>query len=777
MATEIAQIPKNTYRQKKVITRAPDAIIHINNSPTIEVCPICQAKMNLSEYLTSITTSLSNNTTVGTANIVITIPRHGHNTNYLVRGGKVYGLRLMDEVEIYFKGYFKNDAGDYYYYKSFWGIITEIAESYNDGLQTITINCQSMLKWMQLMQTNVHPAAVAFQYVMSSGSAGAALYSSKVYAGMNPWEIIYLLVNISFLNIVHPTVFNQEGPETPSNPFTYKDIDLMNAWMDKFQRIKSALRMFGTTPESFISIDKPDFQEGKKKALEQVQVKGLEAAASNIPNIATKILYDSSLLKDFKPFFKMEEQQQLDVLQSSYQSNLEIISMVKAYTGFEFYLDTTGELVFKPPFWNLDVRDNPIFVIKDEEILSWDIIESEAEIVTRVEVMGRVNQQFPGVGTASTRGVYTDYNLARRFGLRCNQINGSLCNTKESCYYYAISEMERVNAGRFTGSLAIIGRPELKLGFPVYIESKDSFVYVENIQHNFSFGGTFTTQVQFSSMRRKYVGPDNKGIRTPDDVKDVAPFSINGESTMLVLQGYTDDDAARQKQLENTMKIAAQTSDAIVQQDETESNTQVANKPAFDDKLAHADPAFNAVQNTLVKTNRYGTYIEKDLSDPLVQEILKKMEEAKTKDSTTEYMSILDYAIPVSDENGYELIGVFENGRTYKLLRDGNLLKKGALNILGQQIDRTKSANRVTTSDKTDTSQKSADAKVLKDPIVGGYTYSKHQAQTLTELTPTGQKTATQCICNTLVQFGTILQPETTRQALIQDARRKLGGT
>jgi len=775
MATETAQLAKNTYRQKKVIARAPDAVVLINNQPSIEVCPICHAQMNLSEYITSITTSLSNNTTVGTANIVITIPRHGHNTNYLVRGGKIYGLRLMDEIDIYFKSYFKDSSGEYKYYKAFWGVITELAESYNDGLQTITINCQSMLKWMQLMQTNVHPAAVALQYVMSSGAAGAAIYAGKSFAGMNPYEIIYLLVNVSFLNIVHPVVFEKEGPETPGNPFTYKDNDLMKAWVDKFSRIKQALRMFGTSDKSFLNISNPDFEEGKKQYLSQAYPKAVDAAASNIPNIATKILYDSSLLKNFKPFFKPDEQQQLDPIQSSYQSNLEIINETKLYTGFEFYLDTTGEFIFKPPFWNLDVRDNPIFVIKDDEILSWDIIESEAEIVTRVEVMGRLNQQVPGQSVASTRGVYTDYNLARKFGLRCNNITGYLCNTKESCYYHAISEMERINAGRFTGSLAIIGRPELKLGFPVYIESKDSFVYVENIQHNFSFGGTHTTQVQFSSMRRKYVGPENKGIRTPDDVKNVAPFSINGESTMLVLQGYTADDVVRQKQLESSMKTAAQTQASVIKKD-VNNSTAPTNPITVADKEAHGDPAFNAAQNTLIKTNRYGTYIEKDLSDSLVQEVLKKMENAKAKDSTTEYLAILDYAIPVSDENGYELIGIFENGRTFKLLQDGTLQKKGPLNALGQQIDRAKSPSRIAKSDVTNKVQASVDQKALKDPISGGYTYSNYQAATLAKLTPTGSKTASQCICNTLVQFGNILQPETTRQALIQDARRKLGG-
>ena len=111
-----------TYKQKKVTKLAPDAVVRINGKATIEICPKCKATINLSKYITSISSSLACNTTIGNAQFNIAMPRHGDDGVYMVRGGKVFGLELMDEVEIFIKGRFVNQNNDYNYYKVFWGV-------------------------------------------------------------------------------------------------------------------------------------------------------------------------------------------------------------------------------------------------------------------------------------------------------------------------------------------------------------------------------------------------------------------------------------------------------------------------------------------------------------------------------------------------------------------------------------------------------------------------------------------------------------------------------
>jgi len=54
-----------------------------------------------------------------------------------------------------------------------------------------------------------------------------------------------------------------------------------------------------------------------------------------------------------------------------------------------------------------------------------------------------------------------------------------------------------------TGSVTIPGRPEMRLGYPIYMEHRDSFHYVRSINHSFDYGGSFTTTLSLQTERRK----------------------------------------------------------------------------------------------------------------------------------------------------------------------------------------------------------------------------------------------------------------------------------
>ena len=114
-----------TYKQKKVIKIAPDIVVKINGDFRIKICPVCGATINLSDYMVTVSSSLPINGTIGNAQFTVAMPRHGAEGHYMVRGGKVHGIELMDEIEIYTKGRFPADVnGNYRYYKTFWGVVT-----------------------------------------------------------------------------------------------------------------------------------------------------------------------------------------------------------------------------------------------------------------------------------------------------------------------------------------------------------------------------------------------------------------------------------------------------------------------------------------------------------------------------------------------------------------------------------------------------------------------------------------------------------------------------
>lgn len=659
-----------TYKQKRVTKLAPDAVVRINGDTTIEICPKCKSKISISKYITNLSSSLACNGTIGNAQFTIAMPRHGDDGVYMVRGGKVFGIELMDEVEIFIKGRFQNGISDYNYYKVFWGVIVDIGESYSGGVQTVSVNCESMLKWLQLMKTNEHPAIMALEDTVAKVDTATLLMTGKTYANMTPYQIIYSLVNVTMINMVLPTQLDSEAipltagvdakekiRATVAGYGAEKDLRLLAKWRNKFSVIKASLKMFGTSESSFVNIDNAKQDEAKNKIKPQ-------DFAGKTKNTPQQIFYNTQALMDFKPFSRMgTKNSEMGLISSTYKNNLEIATEVCVMTGFEFYLDTNGDIIFKPPFWNVDTRENPVYVIKDEDIVGWDFKESEEGVITRYEVTGGISQAAEITSEVGVpRGIFTNYNWARHFGMRSQQITMSMFTTARMCYFHAISEMDRVNANRYKGSLTIVGRPELKLGMPVYIESRDIFGYLENINHNFTFGGPYQTQIQLSAIRKKYFGDDPMSAghdfkKTGDSFQN---YEYKGDAVILLYKGESNS----LKEFET--KVNPKDKDRV----------KNAAEGAPKQSTAAAEGLRKDVRNTVV-SNRSGVYEEVSLHDQRAKDALAKADLAKETSDRDSYMDFLEMAIPVSDEDGYELVGIYENGRSLYLAADGTLKKKG----------------------------------------------------------------------------------------------------
>lgn len=663
---------KSTYTEKKVIKLAPDAVVKVNGDFRIKICPKCGATINLSDYIISVSSSLPINTTIGNAQFTISMPRHGVDGNFMVRGGKVYGIELMDEIEIYIKGRYPTDrSNDYPYYKVFWGIVTNIGESYNNGVQEISVSCESMLKWFQLMRTNIHPANLQQEDIVDEkvSQRDRSAWSGVNYVGWTPYEIIYDLTKVTMNNMVLPGKYDTEKPfedakDLNGNPISDRrfysgsersriEKTIISKWQERFKSIRNALKMFGTTEESFNDRTNSNLVEIQNKTLGE---SGGQLGASKTKTTASDIRINSKALMDFTPYGFRKESPDLPNVTSTYKTNLEIINEIKLLTGYEFYLDSNGDIIFKPPFWNLDTAKNPVYNIKNSDIVSWDFQESEEEVVTRVEVTGNLSNVVffeNSEGLAGPVGIFTNYNLSRKFGIREHPLTMSMLLTSNQCYHHAIDEMDRINANIYRGSLTIVGRPELRLGYPVYIEGRDIYGYIENISHNFTFGGPYTTQIHLVAIRKKYISNDtaSEGYVFENDNSR----NIKGDSVVLIFDKTTN--------FLNTLDSSKESEEIKKRTPKTQAEH---NKPNPED--------LDKVSN--LKTNRAGEYKEVSLNHPDAQKILEKLDLAKKSDNTNSYLNLLDKMIPVSDERGYELIGIYEYGRTLYLSRDGTIKKK-----------------------------------------------------------------------------------------------------
>jgi hypothetical protein len=195
---------------------------------------------------------------------------------------------------------------------------------------------------------------------------------------------------------------------------------------------------------------------------------------------------------------------------------------------------------------------------------------------------------------------------------------------------------------------------------PVYIESRDSFGYVENVSHNFSFGGQHTTDIQITAIRRKYLG---------DDPADASNFkSKNGSTKSFEIKGRP----AILIHVKNASEVDALQGLSQEQRDDLKSKLL----PTTKDKQNLADKIQTSKSNNFFKSNRNGEYFEFPLVSETAQAVLREAQQAKDNNNQDAYLNFLEKAIPVSDEEGYELIGSYENGRSLKLSANNSLDKK-----------------------------------------------------------------------------------------------------
>lgn len=489
---------------RPVIGMSPDAVVFINGQQEVTGCPKCSRSFDVNKYVTSIQTNLNVDSSPGSATISLSVPRHSIDDFYF-DGNPV--ITTMMEVEIYCKGYYLME-GVPQYYPIFWGIITEVGDSYSSGEHTVTLTCADILKWWDICRLSINAALTA-----PTGQQGRNLMGN-VFMGMNPFDIIYTLANQSFGDIILGTgslnAFVRDAEQRST--FDPALSDMMAYWEKRFSRMRSNLVLYGAAG---VAVRGNSLEDSYSKAT------GV-GARSHLVSRAVRDANGEGGSFAFNPAspgvvtFKNipANAGQIPLWQSEYQTKLELANAAKESIGYEFYMDVTGDIVFKPPFYNLDILANkPVSWIQDIDVISWDFSESESEVVTQLQLQGSFNETsdygIDSVATPMTSVV--DYHLLRKYGWRPAPYNAEFQTSPQMAFIQGLDVLDRINAKRFRGNVSIPCRPELRLGFPIYVASKDQVWYVTGISHSISFGGQATTTLTLTGKREKFTAPTGMG--------------------------------------------------------------------------------------------------------------------------------------------------------------------------------------------------------------------------------------------------------------------------
>lgn len=718
---------QGTYQAgvRPTVVTAPDALVYVNGEVDILGCPQCRRRFDWNKYITSIQVDLNIDSPPGSASINLSVPRHSVDDFYF-EGQPL--ITSMMEIEIYAKGYYLLE-GVPQYYPIFWGLVTEVTEAYSGGEHTFSINCSDILKWWELCKMNVNPAFTA-----AAGQQGRSNFGN-VFHGMNPYDVIWSLAHASFGDIVIGTgslntIQNERNPALAS---TFKNAmgDLMQYWNRRFSKIRSNLLLYGTTGTAVRGDQLQAAYENLKPGVNKPFASQLVRQANG----------GNTQQMDFDPTdpnvvaFRVQGTQagQTSLWQTEFQTKLEIANSSKQAIGFEFYMDVTGDIVFKPPFFNLDVLSNkPVSWIQDIDIIDFNIADSEAEVVTQLQVQGNYTGNIDwGIGEEATPYTsVTDYHLLRRYGWRVQNYNSEFLADPRAMFYVGLDVLDQHNAKRFKATCNIPLRPELRLGFPIYLAPKDQFWYVTGISHNISFGGRAQTTLNLTSRRGKFMAPKGIGTieltgttanpqtLTPRQLAEKGHFKVNvGEAAQIpptnapsqagdsdpyeplvlrhpktgrivgypnVVMAYTGPFTATADQLatlKGEKKPTSQKTDGRTAQ----SRIKEAQDAALEQIAQISEASFTVQEQDRVRekhmTNRYSyglnsagvyTYLH-DKSQVIREMIVLPANRVSFNNSQIQFTGKSGMIRPVSDDRGYEVIGHHRYGRNV-LLRDGALV-------------------------------------------------------------------------------------------------------
>ena len=211
----------------------------------------------------------------------------------------------------------------------------------------------------------------------------------------------------------------------------------------------------------------------------------------------------------------------VNLFEATYQTKLEVANQVCEITGFEFYQDMDGDFVFKPPFYNLDTRESPVYCLLAKHLISFS--ESEQEpTATYVTCTGSQFENLGGTGLEGEFGLkstYVDWRLVSQFGWRESSFTSAAYSTTTAAFYAAVNRLDILNAPSRSASASIPFRPEIRPGYPVWVEHLDCFYYVTGVQHSFQYGSDATTSLTLTAKRARWSAPgrtNQKGIEAVD---------------------------------------------------------------------------------------------------------------------------------------------------------------------------------------------------------------------------------------------------------------------
>ena len=501
-ATDLTRNIVQTHAEYPIIKMVPDTVVYIDGLPYLvnDYIGAGGVFFNFNDYVTTVSGAVDIGSWIPSCSINLSIP---NDLKYMLQapGGQRI-LKTMCDVKVFTKGYYLTPEGESVYHRVFWGVLTNVTTSDNRKTLEVSLSCMGIMHLFDLMQFN---KAVSVQTSQATGSPATPM--SDKASGLSALEAILA----TFMSPLSSDVLDSETIAANNAHPTKTEWNRWYAdkWNTHLMNLRKGVRLFGLVQKDIERVKAFEVSEARGAS-------GTETGSARAGNkVSTKdeierlAIMDNGLISSFLPNYSLGN---LDLLQSSVQSRLARIQAMVELLGWEGYQDLDGSIVIKPPLYNLDCMltncegPNPFVINLPEVIGAESEVEDASQVrLTRLAVHGSLGSSplLGGTGQYIPHATFLDPGLVRQFGLRQEPSKEIpfVANNPYALYAFAVSEMTKINKHWRTYNVTIPLRPELRLGFTIFVPHLDIYVYVENISWNYQRGGTCTTTLSGTNVR------------------------------------------------------------------------------------------------------------------------------------------------------------------------------------------------------------------------------------------------------------------------------------
>ena len=580
MANQIRNIAQ-TVQEREIVKTCPDVVVYIEGRPYL-VNPYINSKssqdqsndlytiVNFNDYVESFSVAYDVDNLVPSGSFSLNVPAAKKYLFQAPGGANIIGS--MMQVQVFAKGYFPAQNGNTLYYRVFKGLVSSVSHTDTGTALQIAVNCVGVLHFLDLMYIDLGPA------LLTNSPLPAVPMNTNQFM-MNPYQALA----DTFLRAVTPAGFQlnaiqQAALDKGSDWTDAVTAGYINKWQAILTNIMRDVRILGySLRDSVFNYDAAAlntvFTKPSDDAVGQMAASIRSSRNSQVPkkSVAEQVADQDFYVTIMRRYLPDMQVGQINLLNGKIISRLERIRALVNLISYEGYQDLDGAIIFKPPFYNLDVTNlgtganspgtggsgtpgatsaasyiredaNP-FVAYLSEIEDESETEDEAGVrVTRMTIQPDwlPNYHFGAATNILPVAEHIDIAKLSKFGLReqpARQLPFLGSGDDFAMYTYAVSELNRANRGYRTYSFTIPLRPEIRLGFPMYVPHRDMYGYIKTVSISYQQGGAANMRIVLDTVRKRPLLPGYSSITGSDGTqRQVITYTSQGN---LVMQWTT----------------------------------------------------------------------------------------------------------------------------------------------------------------------------------------------------------------------------------------------